>query len=169
MQRAQALSIAQEVVSNLEPFCEKILICGSIRRLKPEVNDIDIVALPKMVPVIGMFDEIQNYQREPGFIHAISKMQQLKGNANGKYTQRFYRGMKVEIAIATPRNFGNLVLIRTGNAEFSKRMMTKALKMGFNQRDGYLYRNDQLIPLFEEQDYFFMLGMQYIEPQDRNV
>jgi len=37
----------------LRPACERIEIAGSIRRLKPEVKDIEIVAVPKMgaVPV----------------------------------------------------------------------------------------------------------------------
>ena len=40
----QALGAAQEVVSTIKPFCQRIEICGGIRRHKDQVHDIDIVA-----------------------------------------------------------------------------------------------------------------------------
>lgn len=31
----------------MKPFCEKVRVAGSIRRGKPEVKDIELVAIPK--------------------------------------------------------------------------------------------------------------------------
>lgn len=46
MRLAQAKTIAEEIVSTIEPYCERVLIAGSIRRGKADVKDIEIVAVP---------------------------------------------------------------------------------------------------------------------------
>lgn len=38
---------AQRLRAHLEPFCERVEVAGSIRRGKPQVSDIEIVAIPK--------------------------------------------------------------------------------------------------------------------------
>jgi DNA polymerase/3'-5' exonuclease PolX len=43
----EALALAKTVLEVLAPFCERVEVAGSIRRLRPEVNDIDIVAIPQ--------------------------------------------------------------------------------------------------------------------------
>lgn len=47
MKYEDAILIAERVKAELEPHCERIEIAGSIRRKKPEVKDIEIVAIPK--------------------------------------------------------------------------------------------------------------------------
>src|ERR1700750_2314871 len=40
-------SIAQKLIERIKPYCVRAEIAGSIRRCKPEVKDIEIVAIPK--------------------------------------------------------------------------------------------------------------------------
>ncbi len=47
MQLDKALEIAEKTKELLAPYCERIEIAGSIRRKKPEVKDIELVAIPK--------------------------------------------------------------------------------------------------------------------------
>lgn len=42
-----AKQIAEALIEELRPYCERISIAGSIRRGKQEVKDIEIVAVPK--------------------------------------------------------------------------------------------------------------------------
>ncbi len=51
----QALEIAERTKALLAPHCERIEIAGSIRRKKPHVKDIEIVAIPKSYN-IGLFE-----------------------------------------------------------------------------------------------------------------
>ncbi|GAI69385.1 unnamed protein product, partial [marine sediment metagenome] len=43
MELEKAKVIADTVVKALEPYCERIMVAGSIRRQKPTVRDIDLV------------------------------------------------------------------------------------------------------------------------------
>lgn len=45
--RADAVLIAEDLVRELAPLCERIEIAGSIRRMKYVVNDIDLVVIPR--------------------------------------------------------------------------------------------------------------------------
>lgn len=44
---ADALTIAELVVAQLAPHCERIQIAGSIRRKSRTVKDVEIVCIPK--------------------------------------------------------------------------------------------------------------------------
>ena len=164
----EAKYIAQGVVAKLRPVTEQIKVCGSLRRLRKEVSDIDIVCEPKRTPVKDLFGAISGYQVDPKFIEVVNSWEKIKGSPEGKYCQRLVDGVKVEISIADKTRFGNLVIIRTGDAEFSHNIMKRVLKMGFEQRGGYLYNGDKIIPLYTEEDYFKILNLPYIEPKDRH-
>jgi len=170
MDYLEARALAEKVCYQLVPYCDKIKICGSIRRRKPECNDIDIVVLPKTEPIKDMFGMISGHQRLPGFVNTVNQWEKVKGDAaSGKYTQRLVEGMKLEIAMAHPDNFGNLVLIRTGNADFSHLIMKIALTRGFEQKDGFLYRKNQLLSIPDERLYFKALDIPFIEPENRDA
>ena len=46
-------ALAEKVRAGLEPLCVKIEIAGSIRRFRPEVHDVDLVAIPKNLSEAG--------------------------------------------------------------------------------------------------------------------
>ena len=165
-----ARDLAEKVVFQLQPYVEKIIIAGSIRRRKPEVKDIDLVLIPKTEPIKDLFGMVTGHKRMDGFINTIKSWEVLKGSPEeGKYIQCMVQGMKVEIACASPLNYGNLVLIRTGNAEFSKMIMTEVLRRGFSQKDGFLYHKDEVINVPDEMTYFKTIGVPYVQPENRNL
>ena len=43
----EAMQMTNVFISLISPYCERIEIAGSLRRGKPEVHDIEIVAEPK--------------------------------------------------------------------------------------------------------------------------
>lgn len=165
-----ARQLAERICHQLVPYVDKIKICGSVRRHKPECSDIDIVVLPKTTPVKDLFGMVTGHERMPGFVETINQWEKIKGDAaTGKYTQRLVEGHKLEIAIAHPDNFGVLTLIRTGNADFSHLIMKIVNSRGFEQKDGFLYKNDTLISIPEEMWYFKTLGIPYVQPELRTI
>jgi DNA polymerase/3'-5' exonuclease PolX len=52
---AAAERIAWSLIERLKPVCEQVMLCGSIRRRRPAVHDIDIVCQPRLAAVAGLF------------------------------------------------------------------------------------------------------------------
>lgn len=78
MEHKRALLIATNLLNDLLPFCERAEIAGSVRRLKPEVKDIEIVVIPKMRKVLDMFGS------ESG---SVSELQEKRAAPNGFKTK----------------------------------------------------------------------------------
>jgi DNA polymerase/3'-5' exonuclease PolX len=160
MKYKQALEIALKLKAELEPHCSRIEIAGSIRRKKPEVKDIEIVAIPKSYD-IGLF--------QSGVAEILNKYPIVKGHLPCKYTQRVLpEGIKIDVFFAEEGNWGLIYAMRTGCAEFSHKVLARRwVKFGYKSLDGYLYQGDYKIPLNEEEDLFKIIKVRFIPPENR--
>lgn len=166
MIHSEAHKIALRVVEELRPYCDKIEIAGSIRRNKPEVKDIEIVVIPKLWET-GLFIN--------GIGEVISKWEKVKGDVENdntvKYTQRILpEGIKLDLFFANELNWGAIFLIRTGDWEFSKKFMGTIMpKHGLQQKDGFVWANNKVIAIKDEETLFRLVGIPYIAPENRNI
>jgi hypothetical protein len=118
MKHAQALSLAEDALNALKPHCERVCIAGSIRRLKPEVKDVEIVCIPKSVPT-GLFTDA--LEVDPDFCTIVKRWPKGKGEPTGKYTQRrLPGGIALDLFMVEPESWGLQLVIRTGSWQFSK-------------------------------------------------
>lgn len=163
MKLEQAKQIAFEKLEELKPHCERIEIAGSIRREKPEPNDIEIVAIPKPYDPSPLF--------EFGVGLVINQWPKIKGELPCKYTQRILpEGIKLDLFFATPENWGLIFAIRTGSADYSHKVLAKSwTKFGYKSEGGILYRNGKKYAVREEIELFKMLNLKYVEPRYREV
>jgi DNA polymerase/3'-5' exonuclease PolX len=168
MQHAEALIVAEEALNALHPHCEKILIAGSIRRLKPDVGDIEIVAIPKHVPA-GLFGD--ETEVDPAFCAVVNQWPKIIGLPTGKHTKRLLPGdIKLDLFIATPENWGWILCVRTGSTGFNQHVMLPALKArGYRADEGSIWRDGQVVPTPEETDLWRLSGLPWIEPWAREV
>ncbi len=159
-----AQEIAEKLKAELEPHCERIEIAGSIRREKETIGDIEIVAIPKPYEV-GLF--------ESGIATVVNQWEKVKGELPCKYTQRIIKNVginpiKLDLFFAEPMNWGYILAIRTGSAEFSKKLAQSWVARGCKGKDGYLHDNNgDVIPLPEEEELFTILGLDYVPPKER--
>ena len=156
-----AIKIATRVKELLEPHCERLEIAGSVRRRSPECNDIEIVAIPKPYE-IGLFAS--------GIATVIDAWEIVKGELPCKYTQRILPdGTKLDLFFAQPDNWGFIYAIRTGSADFSKKLATAWVSKGYKAHGGFLHttRSNRCIPVKEEIELFNICGIDYIEPEKR--
>jgi DNA polymerase/3'-5' exonuclease PolX len=168
MDRLAALVIAEKSRAALAPYCHRIEIAGSLRRGKPEVKDIELVAIPKAIPT-GLFgDEMIT---DPDLCAAVNQWPAVKGTPQGKYTQRqLPEGIVLDLFMADVENWGLIFAIRTGSAGFSHHVLaTGWVKAGYTSRQGYLYRREQRITVREENDLFTLLGIPWVQPEAREV
>ncbi|MFN3405166.1 MAG: hypothetical protein ACK40G_13795 [Cytophagaceae bacterium] len=178
MKLEMAKMVAEMVKSKLAPYCEKIEIAGSIRRQKPEVGDIEIVCIPKTVKEVkkdlfGGISEVEE-KRDPGFLATVNEWEAIKGKAEGKYTQRLLKGrtgatIKLDLFTANHRNWGYILAIRTGSANFSKEVLAKGwVSKGYKGLDGYLMGTDgRPVSVPDEETLFRLIGKSYVLPKDR--
>ena len=98
--------------------------------------------------------------------------------ANGTTQNRFcdlYRGVDFngfnhEIFLANPSNWGAILLIRTGPAEYSTKMVTSLKNMGcYRMMGGKLVHvaSGQPVEVPEEQDYYRLAQIPYCPPERR--
>lgn len=163
MKLDQATRIAQEIVTLLAPHCDRIEIAGSIRREVATVKDIEIVCIPSQDPP---------GQRHAKFIHLVEQWEKVKGQpTTGKYTQRILpEGIKLDLFMCHAENWGFIFAMRTGSAEFSHKVLANRwVSRGYKGVQGMLCRKStgEQVPLQEEQDLFDLIGLPWIDPQDR--
>ena len=153
MKLQQAETIAKNFLSEIKEFCERIEIAGSIRRKKPEVNDIDIVLIPKL--------------RE----HLVQKIRKVsRVEVQGKKLMRAeYSGVQVDIYFATKETWGILLLVRTGSKEHNIKLCQHAINKGMKLSvSNGLMNGNEVIASKTEEDIFQALGMDYTKPEDRD-
>lgn len=160
MEYKEALRIATETLDLLRPHCYRCEIAGSIRRKKPEVKDIEIVAIPKPYE-IGLL--------ESGIATVVNRWECVKGKLPCKYTQRILpQGIKLDLFIVEETNWGLQFAIRTGSAEYSHRLLARTwARKGYKSEGGYLIKDGIRYEIREEKDLYKMLGITYIDPEFR--
>ncbi len=129
-----AQKIVDELLAYLGRHFVRYQICGSIRRKKLDVGDIDIVAIPKQSYELGqetLSDSIKKVDLHgPEESHRMGKSG-AKRFLDGELIKRFeFKGMPVDLYLADEKTFGTLVLIRTGSKEHNIKLTTQARKKG---------------------------------------
>ena len=156
---------ANDIMELLRPHCERLEIAGSIRRKKSRVGDIEIVAIPKPYET-GIF--------ESGLAKVVNQWPKVKGELEygiTRYTQRIlHQTIKLDLFFAVPDNWGMILAIRTGSADFSHKFLAaRWSKLGYRSEHGYLIKGEKTINVREETELFELLGLKYVEPQNRNL
>jgi DNA polymerase/3'-5' exonuclease PolX len=162
--------IAKELVKVLRPHCERIEIAGSLRRKRPEIGDIEIVAKPGefTLDLVGMPTETHSLDLfEWTSVGTVRK-------SGHKYKQVWLdSGISLDLFIVTPpAQWGVIFLLRTGNDAFSHRFVTCKQFGGmmpgcYRMRDGAIWCGAKLMPTPEEADLFKLFGVKYIPPVER--
>lgn len=172
----EAQVIANKVRNHIAPAMDRIEIAGSVRREKPVVGDIELVAIvadrEKLLQLMG--DVGQTIKPSvPGVIPWTPK-------PDSRYIRvRLNEGMNLDLFIAKPENWGGLFLMRTGSAAgadgnafngFTPGCFArwKKLSSGGRMTDVMPTMPDGTqLPVYEEQDFFDLLEMDFVPPVER--
>lgn len=153
-------------------------VAGSVRRRKEEIGDIEHVVIPEhgaatlpgqMFPqgcvnlMLHRLDEL---------VAGGEITRQVKSDGRTRWGDRYracvHGGVVHEVFLATPSNYGAILAIRTGPADWSREMVTILRARGLRQEGGYVRDGaGNAIPCPTEQKFFELCGMQYIEPHER--
>lgn len=117
MQYEKAVVIAEDIVEQLRPFCDRIAIAGSLRRKKSWVNDIDLVCIPG---------------NQGRFLSVLQQLGRIKmgGGKIIRVDMKYTKGIDLDVYVATPDIWATLLLIRTGSAKHNIHLCKRAQSMG---------------------------------------
>jgi DNA polymerase/3'-5' exonuclease PolX len=186
---------ADQIVEELTPYCERLVIAGSIRRRKTTVKDIEILAVPKAADgQEDMFGKVRadvddlltGYLRAETAKDPFTQTQwALRPNVNGHTTfgrqnkllswscmppirPRIRGDMPVDVFSVTAENWGMALFVRTGPADWNVKAMTRFRELGMRGHAyGGVSRDGEEIACPEEADVFRLLGWDYVEPRAR--
>jgi DNA polymerase/3'-5' exonuclease PolX len=184
---AVAVAISEEARALLFPVCERLEVAGSIRRRRPDVGDVELVAVPKTAPVrVDLFGTVVAerdllHERCERLLEAGTLAHRLGGDGRRafgrKYKRLLFRGetgtMPLDLfAVTGSAQWGAIYAIRTGPGFFAKRLVTSRLHgglmpSGMLEREGALWEGGRLLATPEEEDFFAALGLAWIPPEQR--
>ncbi len=201
----EATKAAEHFRDQFSGTFERWEIAGSIRRRRNEIGDAEHVVIPKFGDVASG-DLFATPERKN---LVFARMDDLVRQgcmtrhhyANGERWGGEYRGVDYsylgviglnEVFCADADNFGPTLAIRTGPADFSKRLVTGLLRRGMRNANGRVWRCDAcpcrdergdnrgcarceqtgLIPVMQivvptEEAYFELCGIAYQKPEAR--
>jgi len=145
MELEKAKVIADTVVKALEPYCDRVVVAGSIRRQKPTVRDIDLVLIAR-----------DRWNLDS----ALMRMGNYKMSGM-KIARVEMDSIPLDIYFAAPETFATLLLIRTGSVESNIRLATLASGGGLFNEKGERIAGDS------EESIYEALGLSYQRPEER--
>lgn len=151
---AIAEQAANEVVNSLSPYCNKIAVCGSIRRKRLTVGDIDII-----VAVL----------HQPGFLNTLSYLQNAPSTLGTKFTF-VYKGISVDILVVNELAWGAALMHSTGPVSENIRLRAIAKRKGMllSQYGLFSRSTGKLVAGATEKGVYLALGVPFVEPERRD-
>lgn len=150
----------------LEPYSQRLGICGSVRRGKPAVKDAEILILPND----GLWPALDALV-EQGVVTKALYGEAQRPRWGFKHRAVDFDGLRCEIYTADELNWGYQYWLRTGPGDANQLIMTwlKRVNAPVRPIEGYFWHGDRKLRIAEEEHLFQLLGFPWIEPSLRSV
>jgi DNA polymerase (family X) len=155
----EALPVADALVASLKalPQTKQITVCGSLRRRKEIVRDIDILATAKdAAPLMDAFTSHAHVER-------------ILGKGETKSSVLLKHGFQADLRVVADKEFPFAQHYFTGSKEHNIRMRQRAIELGYKLNEYGLFKGDdsRSVTAKTEEDIFKKLGMSYVPPELR--
>jgi DNA polymerase (family 10) len=155
----RALTVAEQLIGALRehPASDRVELAGSARRMTDSVKDLDIIATA----------------HEPlALSTAASELELVEAAQNPSASGvrlRTHTGLKVDLRIVAPDQFGNLMQHFTGSKEHNMALREAAVRRGLHVSEyGVLDDSTGVTHRCErEEEVYALMGLEYIEPELR--
>lgn len=178
-----ARQYAEIIQTALAPFCERIIIAGSIRREKTMVSDIEVLYVSKteIRPKPGdLFSSetvdladiaLDDMCRKGILCKRLNVKNQTTWGAQIKLASHFATGIPVDFFPTSISSWWNYLVCRTGPKESNVAVCMAAEKRGLKWKPytaGFVdVASSEIIPMHSERAVFECVGLNYLEPKDR--
>jgi DNA polymerase (family 10) len=154
--REEGMKVALKLQTEIQEFCEKITVAGSIRQGKEMVGDVDIVIIPK--------DPVDE------FIEKIKEKIEFEYGGQKKLFG-MYEGRPINIFITNEDSYGACLYQSTGPAMYNvqRRRLAKAKGFKLNEYGLFNRDTDEKVAGETEESIFEVMGWTYKEPTERKA
>lgn len=164
----EALTIAGALVEDLAPAVRRVKVAGSLRRKRPRVNDIELVAEPEMH---GDLFGGQTPVLPP--VHMTCRRWGDVVKGGDRYVQIVRSdGLKIDLFLVhPPAQWGPILAIRTGPAWLGQLAGTRMRERGFRCHGGHIERLDtgEIMPCESEEQFFDYAAIPFQPPAKRDA
>lgn len=178
-------NIPRKEIDKINKYLQKILktiddkiigtICGSYRRQKETSGDIDLLIVHKNIKNMKKLKTSKtNYLKT--LINKLKEDKFLLDDLTDKNPVNKYMGFckykknpirRIDIRYIPYESYYSALLYFTGSGSFNKKMRNIAISKGFKLNEYGIFKDDKMIKVNSEKDFFDILGMAYLEPKDR--
>jgi len=181
MEREKALAVARKVMGLLGPAVARIAVAGSVRRGVDEVKDVELVYVPRLVAAQRTLFEMGKVPATEARIYELMQLgvlrldqQVLRNGPKYKRVIHVASGVVVELFRADWANWGLILALRTGPADFMKVLVSHEWKggvmpVGMKMQGGYLWRDGRRLSMPTEECFFQEMGLQMWQPEWRTA
>ena len=159
----QAMMIAETIVAELRkvPGIKRMELCGSVRRRKETIRDIDIlVSADDAGPIMNAFVNLPNVQKVVGHGETKSSVTMAGIDHN---TQRVL--INADLRVVSDEQFPFALNYFTGSKEHNIRLRQRAIDYGYKLNEYDLAGTKKTIK--EEADIYKALDLAYVPPELR--
>jgi DNA polymerase/3'-5' exonuclease PolX len=173
--RMEITKVKDYIYNELSKVDDSIImeICGSYRRQKLTSNDIDVLVTIPTILTINVNEEknimkkiINHFQNDNFLIDNLTSDATNKYMGFCKYKDLPIR--RIDIRFIPFLSWYPALLYFTGSKEFNLMLRSNAKKMGYKVSEYGIFKNNKNIYVESEEEIFKILGMKYLEPQERN-
>lgn len=160
----QALAVAEMIREEMKgcPGIARLEVCGSVRRRKETIKDIDIlVSSTKPGPIMDRFVKLPGVKQVTG--HGDTKSSIVIEGGRPGHTVT----MNVDLRVISDKQYPFALLYFTGSKEMNIRLRARAQDRGLKLNEYELAGKDKSIACKDEADIFEALGLDYIPPELR--
>lgn len=150
--------IATEIEKNLGTLAtvKKIVTCGSIRRRKETIGDIDILAVsPRPKEIMEYFTSMPNVEK-------------VIAHGETKSSVRLDMGIDADLRVVPEKSFGAAMQYFSGSKDHNVELRKIAMKYGWKLNEyGLFDKKNNIIAGRTEEEVYKKLGLDWIPPEMR--
>ncbi len=153
----EILPRVKEVYEKLKSLkeVEKIDYCGSIRRIKETIGDVDFLVISKKP------------EKVMDFFVSLPGIEKIWGKGNTKASVRMKEGFDMDIRVVPAKSYGSALQYFTGSKEHNIALRKIAIDKGLKLSEYGLFRGPKMIAGRNEEEIYKILGMDWIPPELR--
>ncbi len=154
---SHAWVISQNLVEQIQASgtIDRVMVAGSLRRMKETIGDIDILATAEYPEAV---------------MDAFTTMPEVKmvfAKGPTKATIVTKTGVQADLRVVAPQSWGAALLYFTGSKEHNISLRGVAMKKGYKLNEYGLFKGDKAIARKTEEEVYHKLGFSYIPPELR--